>query len=179
MQRLVSILIGLVVGLGGLIAFGSVGGAAQAVVDRDCSDFGTQAAAQQFFIGAGGPQSDPHGLDADGNGVACESNPCPCTTGTGGGGTPAKKAHTINLRVAKASGSYKVLGKVPTYRGKFQIQRKLVGGTFKFFTRTEARNPDGSVKIAVEGPDDSCFKVLVPATEKYRATSKEIGCIDA
>jgi hypothetical protein len=41
--------------------------------DRDCSDFSSQAAAQEFFIAAGGPSSDPHRLDADGDGIACES----------------------------------------------------------------------------------------------------------
>lgn len=54
-------------------------------VDRDCSDFATQAAAQTFFIANGGPSSDPHQLDAEGDGIACESNPCPCSTNTGGG----------------------------------------------------------------------------------------------
>ncbi len=43
--------------------------------DRDCSDFETQAEAQQFFLAAGGPQRDPHRLDADHDGVACESLP--------------------------------------------------------------------------------------------------------
>ena len=47
-----------------------------AFADRDCGDFATQAGAQNFFNNAGG--GDPHGLDADGNGIACESNPCPC-----------------------------------------------------------------------------------------------------
>ena len=46
--------------------------------DRDCSDFSSQAAAQDFYEAAGGPQSDPHRLDNNGDGVACESNPCPC-----------------------------------------------------------------------------------------------------
>jgi len=59
---------------------------AQRVADRDCSDFATQAAAQRFYVDHGGPRSDPHRLDADGDGVACESNPCPCSTATGGGG---------------------------------------------------------------------------------------------
>jgi endonuclease YncB( thermonuclease family) len=54
--------------------------------DRDCSDFSSQAAAQEFFIAAGGPTSDPNRLDADGDGIACESNPCPCSSG---GGAPA------------------------------------------------------------------------------------------
>lgn len=53
---------------------------AQAFADRDCSDFATQAEAQSFFISAGGPQRDPHNLDADGDGRACESLPCPCAS---------------------------------------------------------------------------------------------------
>lgn len=53
--------------------------------DKDCSDFPNQAAAQKFFDKHG--PGDPHRLDADGDGVACESNPCPCAKpGSGGGG---------------------------------------------------------------------------------------------
>jgi Excalibur calcium-binding domain len=40
--------------------------------DLDCSDFSSQAEAQAVY---GEDPSDPHGLDADGNGVACEWNP--------------------------------------------------------------------------------------------------------
>lgn len=43
--------------------------------DRDCGDFGTHAEAQAFFLAAGGPGSDPHGLDRDNDGIACESLP--------------------------------------------------------------------------------------------------------
>jgi micrococcal nuclease len=43
--------------------------------DRDCSDFATQEEAQEFFIAAGGPARDPHHLDADHDGIACESLP--------------------------------------------------------------------------------------------------------
>jgi len=42
--------------------------------DYDCPDFATQAEAQRFFIENGGPNEDPHGLDRDGDGIACESN---------------------------------------------------------------------------------------------------------
>lgn len=42
--------------------------------DRDCGDFSSQAEAQAFFEAAGGPASDPHRLDGEGDGVACESN---------------------------------------------------------------------------------------------------------
>ena len=43
--------------------------------DRDCSDFDTWQEAHEFFISEGGPGADPHGLDRDGNGVACQSLP--------------------------------------------------------------------------------------------------------
>ncbi len=43
--------------------------------NRDCGDFATQAGAQAFFEAAGGPARDPHRLDHDHDGVACESLP--------------------------------------------------------------------------------------------------------
>jgi hypothetical protein len=49
-----------------------------AAVDRDCSDFPNQAAAQEYFLSKGGPDTDPDRLDQDDDGVACESLPCPC-----------------------------------------------------------------------------------------------------
>jgi hypothetical protein len=42
--------------------------------DRDCSDFDSQAEAQDFYERAG--PGDPHRLDADDDGRACDSNPC-------------------------------------------------------------------------------------------------------
>lgn len=63
-----------------------VGTPSASAADRDCGDFDTQAAAQRFFLNNGGPQRDPHRLDADGDGKACESLPCPCGSSTGGGG---------------------------------------------------------------------------------------------
>ncbi|MEO0484638.1 MAG: excalibur calcium-binding domain-containing protein [Pseudomonadota bacterium] len=38
----------------------------------NCSAFSSAAAAQLHFLAAGGPVIDPHGLDADGDGFACE-----------------------------------------------------------------------------------------------------------
>ncbi len=43
--------------------------------DRDCSDFDTWKEAQEFFQSAGGPEEDPHRLDRNEDGVACESLP--------------------------------------------------------------------------------------------------------
>ena len=41
--------------------------------DRNCGDFETWDDAQAFFLAAGGPNDDPHRLDGDGDGVACNS----------------------------------------------------------------------------------------------------------
>ena len=75
----------------GVAAAASIGlllvtGEGARAVDYNCSDFATQAQAQSFFLSHGGPSSDPYGLDADHDGVACESLPCPCSSGSGGGG---------------------------------------------------------------------------------------------
>ncbi len=37
-----------------------------------CYDFKSQEEAQEFFEEEGGPDEDPHGLDSDGDGIACE-----------------------------------------------------------------------------------------------------------
>lgn len=47
---------------------------AGARVDKDCSDFPTQKAAQKWFKHHN-PRLDPSGLDADHDGIACEDNP--------------------------------------------------------------------------------------------------------
>ena len=65
------------------ILFLLVAGVALAVVappaaiaqDVDCPQFATHEEAQAFFEAEGGPASDPHGLDADDDGLACETLP--------------------------------------------------------------------------------------------------------
>ncbi len=64
--------------------------------DKDCSDFNSWRAAQKFFKKHGGPRYDPHRLDADNDGVACENyqgypegsprDETPVGAATGGGG---------------------------------------------------------------------------------------------
>lgn len=42
-----------------------------------CASFATSAAAQTAFLEAGGPQSDPRGMDPDGDGFVCGWDPVP------------------------------------------------------------------------------------------------------
>ena len=41
--------------------------------DKDCSDFSTWRQAQNFYKKHGGPKYDPHRLDGDDDGIACEA----------------------------------------------------------------------------------------------------------
>ena len=86
-RRWISLVAVAALALTALAAFsGMTATAAPKIVDKDCADFNSQKAAQDFFLDNGGPNSDPHNLDSDGDGVACESNPCPCSTAQDGGG---------------------------------------------------------------------------------------------
>ena len=72
-----------------LAAFAGAGATATPIAtsaDKNCSDFSTQQEAQQYFDSHGGsPSNNVDGLDADHDGVACESLP----SGGGGNTTPA------------------------------------------------------------------------------------------
>lgn len=65
--------LGLAAALTSAMLFGSAAGPAVAFRDRDCSDFRTWRQAQKFFKKTGGTRRyDPHRLDADHDGIACE-----------------------------------------------------------------------------------------------------------
>lgn len=156
--------------------------------DMNCSDFDSQAQAQNYFENnGGGPNNNVDGLDADGDGVACESNPCPCSNGGGGGGgggggTQAKPFHKLTARGAEIRNSDKfvALGRVTTYKGKrIRVLRKVAGGGFKPYKFTTTKPKTGKFKTAIKqsGNKKTCFRVVVPATKKYKLTSKDIGCI--
>ena len=50
-------------------------GACKPFRDKDCGDFLTWRAAKTFYVSEGGPNKDRHNLDADRDGIACESLP--------------------------------------------------------------------------------------------------------
>jgi hypothetical protein len=58
----------------GIVAAALAAPASHAVArDKDCSDFKSWRAAQNFYKRHGGPRYDPDRLDADHDGIACES----------------------------------------------------------------------------------------------------------
>lgn len=66
-------------------------------VDYNCSDFANQAAAQRHLL-----PGDPYGLDADGDGAACESLPCPCSKPGSGGGPAVPPGRRMKALVVRA-----------------------------------------------------------------------------
>lgn len=66
--------------------------------DYDCADFASQAEAQEYLL-----PGDPYGLDADNDGIACETLPAG-GSGGGGGGGKAKQApppYRLDMRAAR------------------------------------------------------------------------------
>lgn len=81
--------------------------------DRDCSDFSSQRQAQVFFE-RHAPARDPHRLDGDNDGIACESLPCPCL---------AKKFDNREWVIAKGEAS------IPEAPFKVKVDDVTIGQT--------------------------------------------------
>lgn len=142
---------------------------AHAFVDRDCSDFGTQRAAQIFFLNAGGPRSDPHRLDSDGDGIACETNPCPCYYGTtppqqpqpGPGPRdpkPGQKKIIQHARIIKVTDGDTV--KVRLARGGKRDVRLVGIDTPEVFGGTECWGPEASKYLKKKLPKGTKVKLI-------------------
>ncbi|WP_220793177.1 hypothetical protein [Nocardioides stalactiti] len=162
---------------------------AAVAVDRDCGDFPSQRAAQIFFLNHGGPRSDPHGLDSEGDGIACESNPAPYYYGTslpGDGGqdpqpqpTPVSSSVDLALepdqRIAGESFRIKVTVK-PAISRKVLVQRKVDGRWKSFDSLTTGEN--GSMSATHEAPRArTIYRAVVQsvtkAGKKYSAATSK------
>ena len=70
-----------------------------ASADKDCSDFAYQAQAQSYFTSHGGSASNNFdNLDADQDGVACESLPCACSSSSGSGSGGGQQQPAIRTK---------------------------------------------------------------------------------
>ncbi len=139
---------------------------AAVAADRDCGDFASQKAAQIFFLNAGGPSSDPHGLDANSDGIACESNPAPYYYGKtlpGGGGSsqpePEPQPQTVTSSVSlTVSPSQRITGERydltvtvrPAISRAVTVQKR-VNGTWKVLA-TGTTGASGTTRGALKTP---------------------------
>jgi hypothetical protein len=162
-----------------LTFFVAVASPAYAIADKDCGDFGSQKAAQEFYLQQGGPQQDPHGLDSENDGVACESNPCPCYYGTQQPGDnppapppppPAPVKSAVELSATPAAGitgeKMRLVAQVtPRFSRPIVLQRKAGDRWVKAL----AGKTSGEGRWVVTGPvfrKTTTFRVTVPATKR-------------
>lgn len=139
-------------------------------VDRDCGDFSSQRAAQVFFLNHGGPDRDPHGLDDDGDGVACESNPAPTYYGQtppgggGGGGSTSTVKSSVSLALSRGSAvqgeAVRLVAKVRPASKRTVVFQKRTNRGWRAVGRTASTARGKAVR-----------RITAPrATTAYRAT---------
>ncbi len=90
-------------------------------MDKDCADFATQSQAQEFFIAQGGPSSDPHRLDGDNDGIACEHLP----KGSSSSASPTRCPN--NCTEAHAMGMSNMTSSHRCWQSKFDRDRDGIG----------------------------------------------------
>lgn len=167
-------------------------------VDRDCSDFSSQSSAQSFFLNNGGPNSDPHSLDADNDGIACESNPCPCSPNTNPSPTPTATATpTTASPTATPTATSSVTGSPtgpaspsPTSTATTDGPHDIPGGEGDILRLRElvAKLPVGTRSAIIDYDRDALFgdwieqgggcdtRAVVLKEESYKQTQQTASC---
>ena len=168
-----------------LTFFVAVAGPAHAFVDKDCGDFSTQKKAQEFYLDWGGPQQDPHGLDDDSDGVACESNPCPCYYGTqppadNPPATPPPPVRSsLDLSASRSSGitgeRFRMVARVdPRFSRPIIIQQKIGDRWVRVLSGKTQKDGRWHIKGRV-AKKSTTYRAAVPAVKhdgrKYTATN--------
>ncbi|GAA4801956.1 excalibur calcium-binding domain-containing protein [Nocardioides caeni] len=164
-----------------------VTGSAAVAADRDCGDFSSQRAAQIFFLNNGGPQSDPHRLDSDGDGVVCESNPGPYYYGTSLPDAPTPQPQVAVVRSAVsltvspttriAGESFKIAVSVrPAISRRVVIERKVDGRWRSFASRTTATSGRTTATFRAPGVATAyraVVKAVTKGNRKYSGASSQ------
>jgi hypothetical protein len=98
--------------------------------DYDCSDFATQAEAEEYLL-----PGDPYDLDADSDGIACEDLPCPCSYSAGGAGRGGENGGggTIDLPPPKPPKLNKAAGREAAFvKAKRFVRRNRLVSLVRF-----------------------------------------------
>lgn len=158
---------------------GAPGAAAAQHRDYNCSDFATQAEAEEYLL-----PGDPYGLDADNDGIACEDNPCPCSYSPGGGGgggnstvtptpAPPPPPPKLNKAVARSTALAKArrynrrnrLISLISFQGCHQTSRQKIRCTFHGRGQTKTLTSSCEIRVVVTGEGSQ-------AHAKLRATCR-------
>lgn len=146
--------------------------------DYDCSDFGSQAEAQEHLA-----PGDPDGLDADSDGIACESNPCPCSASSGaeGGGGSSKPAPPPEPpKLSKAAAKSAAMSEARKFdRRNTKVRGVRFNGCtrrgkYRINCRLSAKGKSGSeittcnLGVVVSGEGSAANARLAPHCRSYR-----------
>jgi hypothetical protein len=96
--------------------------------DYDCSDFATQAEAEEYLL-----PGDPYNLDADNDGIACEDNPCPCSYTPGRSEAPPPSEPPPPVKLNKAAARAAAMAKARHYN---RLNRRISLVRFEGCRRT-------------------------------------------
>jgi hypothetical protein len=161
----------------------ALAGSPAAAADKNCSDFPSQKAAQLFYLRHGGPHRDPHGLDADDDGVACDSNPPPRYTkptlpGKPGKPKPAPRPpkvidSSISLKVSHArriaGERFSLTIKVrPAARRTVVLQGKVRGGSWTRLAKATTNRKGRLVLESRATSVDAKYRAVAPARRDGR-----------
>ncbi len=116
--------------------------------DRNCTDFSTWQEAQSFFLTAGA--GDPHGLDRDGDGIACESLPGSPSTATSPTRVPTRTPTRTLADAATPASAMATATRLPAATRTPRVR-----------TATPADTPSPSPTLA-EGRDDPVTREPTP-----------------
>ncbi len=128
-----------------------------APVDFDCTDFSNQATAQEYLH-----PGDPHALDLDGNGIACEGLPCPCIRK----GADSRQTSGNALRLAKAD-ARRAAGKIAR-----EFARSEDGVTRAVVAECQRRAPHRIDCLAVSRGKSTTTRTTCRLRIAVRATSR-------
>lgn len=144
--------------------------AGASALDYDCADFATQEEAQEYLT-----PGDPHRLDGDSDGVACEDLPSGGTGGGGGGDAtppppPPPKLDKSVARTASRDAAAAIVrdsGRLDrtSFQGCRRKDRQHVVCRFLARGQTATRRVSCRFKVSVEGTNES-----------YSTWVKRLGC---
>lgn len=97
----------------------------------------------------------------------------------------AKVRHELTVSSEEVGGEgtnhFRIFGAVPSFKGRrLKIQHRVNDGAWRLWKTTLTSAEDGAFSERIYGGKRGsrvCYKVVVPATKKYKTTKRKVACI--
>lgn len=88
------------------------------------------------------------------------------------------KVRGLKASEIRNTGKFYVKGRVLTARKKVvKLQKRKCDKCAYKATAKKRTTASGRFRINFDGPSGTCYRIVVPATRKYRTFVREVGCI--